>query len=179
MNNFFILVVLIANSFSSSAQVPDHSSSFESRSGFRAGFERTAEIGYIIGMGNYGRDFLKLNGKYGYRLNPYLSLALGTGLSYDLAEKDVLIPLFTNVRLNFTKKYVSPYWALGVGYSFDITRDFSIEGIYPLLNSTAGVRFEIADKYALYVGIGYDKQRLKSGKIINTDGIGINIGFSF
>ncbi len=179
MNKFILLVVLIASSLFSSAQVKDQGGSSNNNSGLKTGSEYALETGYVFGVGNNSKDYLKLNAMYGYRFTPCVSLALGTGLSYNLTAEDALIPLFTTLKVNLINKSISPYLDLGFGYSFDITKSIEIEGVYPLLNLGAGMRFKLKDKYALNVGIGYDKQRYKSGNIVNTEGIGVKVGFSF
>lgn len=149
---------------------------------------RYLEMGYFFGVGDYNIDYLKFNAIYSYKINPYFFLGLGTGLRYALQVKDALIPFFADFRANLNKNKLPVYLSLDVGYSLDVTSDFKTEGLYLLINPAAGVSFRISEKSEINVGIGYDFQKYKMssddhnvipGSIINTTGVGINVGISF
>ena len=127
-------------------------------SGLKTGYKGIAEMGYQIGVGNYGMDRLKLNVIYGYQISPYFSLGLGTGLRYYFDAGATLIPVFADFRANFLNKRVSPYLSLGLGYSFDAGYHF--KGVGFLLNPTAGVSFKVSNKSSLNVGLGYEMQTM-------------------
>lgn len=155
-----------------------------SNSGLQSGYKRIVELGYQIGTGDYGMDRLNLNIINGYQINPYFSLGFGTGLRYYFDAEAAVIPIFADFRANFMDNHVSPYWSLGVGYSFDATNDF--EGVGFLLNPTVGVSFKVSDKSAMNVGLGYEMQRMKFydywyGDTYNKNSgaISINVGISF
>lgn len=155
-----------------------------SGSGLEEGYKGIIELGYEIGTGNFGMDRLKLNVINGYQINPYFSLGFGTGLRYYFDAEAALIPIFADFRTNFMDNNVSPYFSLGVGYSFDATNSF--EGVGFLLNPTVGVSFMVSEKSAMNVGIGYEMQRMKFYSwnwgdpfTENSGAISINVGISF
>lgn len=127
--------------------------------GLQSGYIGIVQLGYQIGVGDYGMDRLKLNIINGYQLNPYFSLGIGTGLRYYFDAEAVLIPFFADFRANFINKKVSPYLSLGMGYSFDATYNF--KGIGFLLNPAVGVSFKVSGKSAVNIGLGYEMQKIK------------------
>lgn len=154
--------------------------------GLQSGYKGIVELGYQIGTGDYGMDRLKLNIINGYQINPYFSLGFGTGLRYYFDEEAALIPVFADFRANFINNKVSPYFSLGVGYSFDATNDF--EGVGFLLNPTVGVSFKVSEKSAMNVGLGYEMQKMDFyyggyfgyfSSSENSGAISINVGISF
>jgi len=154
--------------------------------GLQSGYKGIVELGYQIGTGDYGMDRLKLNIINGYQINPYFSLGFGTGLRYYFDEAAALIPVFADFRANFINNKVSPYFSLGVGYSFDATNGF--EGVGFLLNPTVGVGFKVSEKSAMNVGLGYEMQKMDFyyggyygyySSSENSGAISINVGISF
>ena len=145
--------------------------------GLKKGYQGIVEIGYALGVGDYeGLDFLKLNIINGYQLNPYFSLGIGTGLRYYYDADSYQIPLFADFRANFINRKVSPYLAVGIGYTFDVTAGFESIGL--LLNPSAGVSFKISNKSSLNVGFGYDMQ-MYDGFNSSSGAISFNVGISF
>jgi len=116
------------------------------------------EMGFLQGIGSnsdrLSKDELKLNIILGYKINPYFSLGLGTGLRYFLVEQGTLVPLFADFRTNLLDKKVSPYLSLGVGYTFNLKNNF--EGVAFLLNPNVGVNIKTSDKHTFNLGIGYE-----------------------
>jgi hypothetical protein len=150
--------------------------------GLKTGYKGIIELGYQIGVGDYGMDRLKLNFINGYQFNPNISLGFGLGLryyedKYYIDDNDVLFPIFTDFRVNFTDNKISPFVSAGIGYSFK-SEDF--DGVGFLLNPTVGVSFMVSKKSALNVSLGYELQRYasyyRSGSISAID---LNISFSF
>lgn len=139
-------------------------------------YKGIVELGYQIGVGKYHMDRVKLNIINGCEINPYFSLGLGTGLRYYFDVDMALIPVFADFRANLTDNIVSPYFSLGVGYTFDATDSFEPEGF--LLNPTVGANFKVSDKYSIHFGLGYDMQKLRFSTY-NLGAISINAGISF
>lgn len=56
----------------------------------------------------------------GYQSNPYLytGLGVGAGYFYDLNDEGVEVPVFTDVRINFSSRQFSPVLVWDVGYVF-------------------------------------------------------------
>jgi hypothetical protein len=157
--------------------------------GLEQGYKGIVEVGYQIGIGDYGMDRLKLNIINGYQINPYFSLGIGTGLRYYFSSEVPLIPLFADFRANFINGKISPYLSLGIGYSFNAKNSF--EGVGFLLNPTLGVSFKISNNSAMNVGLGYEMQKMRVAFIgyglyyffyestENTGAISIDAGISF
>lgn len=135
------------------------------------------ELGYAFGVDYYNINFLKLNVINGYRINPYFSVGIGAGLRYYFEGESAIIPLFLDFRTNIIDKKVSPYLALGCGYSFNATNSF--EGVGLLFNPTAGIRFKMSKKSSINVGIGYELQKYDAEYPKSSEAISINVGISF
>lgn len=155
-------------------------------SGLKPGYKGIVELGYQIGMGEYGLDRLKFNLVNGYQINPYFSVGIGTGLRYYFNSKAALIPVFSDFRANFMDNKVSPFLSLGFGYSFNASNNF--KGIGILLNPSAGVSFKVSNKSSVNIGIGYEIQRMDFYPYNyyeiyfitkNSGAISINAGISF
>ncbi|MBZ0241837.1 MAG: hypothetical protein K8F24_01360, partial [Bacteroidales bacterium] len=129
------------------------------RVGLQSGYKGIVELGYQIGLDEYGMDRLKMNFINGYQINPFFSLGIGTGMRYYIDAKAALIPIFADFRANFVAQNISPYLAVGVGYSFDASIKF--EGVGFLLSPSVGVSFRVSDESILNVGIGYEMQKMK------------------
>lgn len=151
--------------------------------GLKSGYKGIVELGYQVGIGDFGLDRLKINIINGYQFNPYFSLGIGTGMRYYFDVDGLLIPVFADFRANFTDNKFSPYFSLGIGYSFDATYDF--EGVGFLLNPTLGLSIQISDKSAINVGLGYEMQKMSyydyygGSNSINSGAISLNVGLSF
>ncbi len=139
------------------------------------------ELGYQIGVGDYGTDRLKLDLINSYQINSYFSLGFGIGLRYYFEEDEALIPFFAYFRSNFMDNKTSPYFSLGMGYSLNASRDFEGDGF--ILNSTIGISFKISERAVMNVGIGYEMQKMEIDYFYagseNSGAIGANIGISF
>lgn len=159
-------------------------------SGIQSGYKGIVEMGYQIGVGDYGMDRLKLNIINGYQINPHFSLGIGTGLRYYFDAEAAIIPVFADFRANLFNQNISPYFSFGIGYSFDATDDF--EGVGLLLNPSVGVSFKVSDKSAMNVGIGYEMQKMDTyfgyyngsyydyySSSENSGALSINVGISF
>ena len=159
---------------------------FSKNTGLRPGYKGLIDFGYQFGVGSYGEDRLTLNIINGLQVNPYFSVAFGTGLRYYFDIEEAIIPVYVDFRTNFLNKNISPYLALAVGYSFDATNDF--EGVGFLLIPTAGISFKLSETSALHIGFGYELQSMKvyrynyfgySSETDNSGAITLNIGLSF
>jgi hypothetical protein len=125
---------------------------YRSNSGYRG----SIDVGYAIGLGDYGLDFINLTIINGYRFNPFFSLGFGTGARVYHTDDAVLIPFFVNFQTNFINRTVSPYFALNIGYSFNASNDFNSVGL--LLNPSIGIHFRITNTSGMNIGVGYEAQ---------------------
>ena len=137
----------------------DKDSSSLNSVGLYPGYKGVVELGYQIGLTEYGIDRLKLDFINGYQINPFFSLGIGTGVRYYFDAKAALIPVFADFRANLINRNVSPYFSIGVGYSFDATIKFEPVGF--LLNPTFGISLKFSDATILKLGLGYEMQKMK------------------
>ncbi|MEQ8241694.1 MAG: hypothetical protein RIA69_20945 [Cyclobacteriaceae bacterium] len=140
------------------------------------GYKRLFELGYGFGVGDNVVSRIKLNIINGFQINPFFSVGFGTGLRYWNTRKTLLIPLFLDLRYNLLDKNVSPYVALGTGYSMNITdRTGGISGSF-MLNPTVGATVRRSSKSSMNIGLGYDLLSLRD-PIYHA--ISFNLGLSF
>ncbi|HET6558673.1 MAG TPA: hypothetical protein VFG54_15240 [Prolixibacteraceae bacterium] len=126
--------------------------------GMKVGYKGTVETGFQLGVGDWGADRLKLNVINGFQLTPHFSMGLGTGLRFYYDLDAALVPLFLDFRVNFLDRKVSPYFALGAGYSFNASDNFEAAGV--LINPSAGVSFKVSGKSSMNIGLGYEVQQM-------------------
>jgi len=139
-------------------------------SGLKRGYKGIVDLGYFWGAGDYAYDRLNFSFINGYQVNPYFSFGIGTGIHYYFDEDSyyngyyndnddqVLIPLFSDFRVNFINKAVSPYLSTGIGYSFNASDDFNGVGIF--LDLSIGVSYKIPRGCEIHAGISYQMQRV-------------------
>ena len=160
------------------------------------------DAGYSIGIGDYPFGRFEVNTSHGYQFNPYFFLGAGLGFhfmsSYEtdgmeiaLDERDskVDIPIFANVRCNFSKKKVVPYIDLKGG-----TFVTNNGGMYA--NASVGCRISLNEKRAVNIAVGYTSEKLefetfdsfidhtsmdyiRSATKRTTESISIKLGFEF
>jgi hypothetical protein len=123
------------------------------------GYQGIVEIGYGLKTGDYGMNLLKLNVINGYRINDNLAIGLGTGIRHytESGESGTLVPVFADFRGYLIQNNISPYVALGIGYTFDASNSFS--GVGVMVNPSVGVGFKMQNNSLLHVGIGYEIQK--------------------
>ena len=162
-------------------------------------YQGRIENGYAFKMTDDDFSHLKFSFINGFKFNKHISLGLGTGVRYYDELDEVLIPIFTDFRVNFLKHKVSPYVGVGLGYSFNVSDNF--EGAGLMGNLGLGVIFNFNKRNSLNFGLGFEAQSLtiiKSNTSYNyNDGyygsynnhtteetniykaISLNLGFSF
>ena len=126
----------------------------------KKGYQGIAGLGYAFALDDFSEDFVKVIFINGYRISPYVFLGLGTGLNYYYDKADLVIPCFADFRVNRVYKTVTPYAALDVGCSFDVTIDYDVSDIGILLSPAVGAFVKISDKAAMNVGIGFEIQTM-------------------
>ncbi len=120
------------------------------------GYSGLAELGFQIGVGDYGMSRLKLDYIYSYQLSSPISLGLGTGLRYFFDAEEIAFPFFADFRANFSSNKTNPYLSLGLGYLFN--KKFN--GVGFLLAPTVGTRFIISENTLMNIGLGYEMQKM-------------------
>lgn len=165
-------------------------------SGKRSKYRGIVDVGYQIGVGDLGLGRLSLNVINGFQLDPFFSIGLGTGLRFYTFDSEALIPLFIDLRATFNENKVTPFVALGAGYSLDVGHGFSGIGLF--LNPSAGISFKISERNAMHIGLNYEMQRFSytrtdytfntytgryqpsySTHTANSGAFGLNVGISF
>lgn len=175
-----------------------------------SGYFGSAEIGYSSGLGSYGIDNLDLTLKNGYKFSPYFSIGLGIGYRYyfhnelepgsaqELITRYRIVPVFLDLKATLSDKRISPFIAVGGGYSFGGRGMFQISKVGFIFNAGTGVEFNISAKSALSASIKYELQKMNphfynysGGDVREVNGLryvtdtvaigsfGINICFSF
>ena len=160
------------------------------------------DAGYSIGVGDYEFGRFEVNTSHGYQFNPYFFLGAGAGLHFmssyetkdmdiplDVRDSQVDIPVFANIRCNFSKKMVSPFVDVKGG-----TYVTNNGGLY--VNASAGCRFAINEKQAVSLAVGYASEKLefetfdrftsntsmnytRSPRKLDTEAITLKLGFEF
>lgn len=115
-------------------------------------YQVTAGTG--IPMSTPSTVLFNLQGEIQYSFSSRLMAGAGTGFS--LYDKEVLIPLFADVRYNLIKPArFTPYLNCSVGYSFAPSGDVN-GGFY--LSPAIGVETSLFSKYTFLLALGYELQ---------------------
>lgn len=143
------------------------------------GFEPSIKISGGIGIDDYKNKSLGLEAAFGYRINEYFRVGIGTGISWcnllfekehkvlsiyvdEYRESEAFVPLFANIKANFLKNGISPYIALNIGYSFLIPfSEYAKNANLGLMaNPAFGIDFPLS-KGSMFAEIGYKYQAMK------------------
>ena len=156
------------------------------------GYQAIIELGYGLKVGTYGLDVLKLNIINGYRINNYFAAGIGTGIRHytENGDSGTLVPIFADFRGYLPMNKITPYAALGVGYSFSASNNF--RGIGVIVNPSVGVGFKMQNNRVLHVGLGYEVQKAEASYSYYNNNysyyyssnetigaISLNVGFTF
>ena len=114
----------------------------------KSGYTNISEL--VIGIGSdKSFGFQTING---LQLTPITFVGVGVGIDkYNIAT---MLPIFFDIRFNFLKKDISPYYNLGIGYALNLSGGGGYFG-----NSDIGLRFFVSPKVALNASLGYRVQR--------------------
>ncbi len=155
-----------------------------------------------MGVGDYEFGRVEVNTSHGYQFNPYFFLGAGIGLHFmpsyesngmnialDVRDSQVDVPIFANIRCNFSKQKFSPFIDLKGGRF--ITNN---GGLY--VNASIGLRYALNDSQGLSFSIGYASEKLefetfdsfdnhysmnysRTLRKLSTEAITIKLGFDF
>jgi hypothetical protein len=157
------------------------------------------ELGYALGIGEYGVSNFRFNFINGFMIGRSSSIGLGIGYRRYF-EKDISdmklyspksqVPVFLDLRTSFSTRKVTPYLALGIGGSagyLKVSADSTLttkEGFY--LCPSGGIWFNVSDRFAVFAGLAYELQRLEyillsdnSHFKKNAGSLSLNIGIAF
>lgn len=160
------------------------------------------DVGYDIGVGDYQFGRFEISSSHGYQVNPFFFVGAGFGLHFmseyetpnmsialDVRDSSVEIPLFANLKCNFTKSKIAPFIDLKAG-----TFVTNNGGLY--INISGGCRIATKDNQAVNVSVGYTMQKLefetfdrfissssmahlREPRVLNTEGVTIKVGYEF
>ena len=138
------------------------------------GYELTVDASGGLGLTNLSKYSAGLSVINGYRFNDKFALGLGVGFKYaetlyyysndktlgDYESRDnkFLVPVFAQVKFNFTEGKISPFITGDVGYTFDVGKNpnKNLEALF--VEPIVGVDFKYA-KTTWYLGIGANVQQ--------------------
>ena len=161
-----------------------------------------ADLGYTIGLGDYEMGRIEINTTHGYQFSPYFFLGAGIGFHFmpeyetpgmtialDQRDSSVEIPIFANLRANFTKTKVAPFIDAKVG-----TYVTNSSGLYASIS--AGCRIATTQKQGVNLSVGYTYAKYefqtfdrftssssmnytRDGRVLGTEGLAIKVGYEF
>lgn len=154
------------------------------------------EVGYGLGIPDYGMNNFRFNFINGFRIGKFSSIGLGIGLrryfdkpskhpDFYLISDNLQMPVFLDFRTTFSSKKITPYFAFGIGDSKGLGKSGSKpEGL--LLNPSGGIWINVSDRFAVFGGIAWESQKLRYAKFSDNvpfkksaSSISLNIGISF
>lgn len=160
--------------------------SLNSGTGLKPGYVTNIEVGYCFGSGDFEQSRFKFNLIAGYQLNPNFSFGFGTGLRAYSDIETLLMPVFAQVKGTLFDNKISPYGALDIGYSLDLTSN-DAGGFY--LSPTFGAIFQVSNNLWFNIGLGYEMQNMTVyyinsysniyDDVENLGAISLNIGLVF
>lgn len=145
------------------------------------GYLGHVEIGLAPGINGYSPFRVGATIINGYRVLPQFAVGVGVGLQFFTGYSELSLPIFAHLRSDFLNRNVSPFLAFNLGYNFSI-----LGGYYGglMMEPSAGVGFNMGNKYRMTVGLGMaiDKTKFYYGKNFYYDwayAINIKLGLSF
>ena len=114
-----------------------------------------------------------LSTAHGYQFNNYLFLGAGFEVGYFLIEEYFTMPMYADLKVNFSNTNISPYLDSRIGYFMG-----KLHGLY--WSETFGLRFLLNKKrHALNVGVEFAMQECDRAELGNYIGVSTKIGFEF
>lgn len=139
---------------------------------FPKGYQGIIEIGYIATAHGLDNGLLKAQMINGIRFKR-LSLGVGAGIRFDANSSfRPYIPVFFDIRTRFVPRRVSPFIALGCGYTFYPNYD---GGLY--LSPSLGISFKLGRKFGMHLALSYELLGYRPRYMDLDDGyIGFSLG---
>lgn len=100
----------------------------------------------------------------GFRINSFVSLGAGIGLRFYTGARDLLIPLYGNLRIKLLNKKLSPYVSLSYGYSFDSSNSdegITFNGMGTMFRPSLGLSVQTFRRSYLCAGIQMEQQQFR------------------
>lgn len=142
----------------------------KSKSNKRTGYKGFVDLGYTLGVGDWGMDRLEVSTSHGYLFSPYFYAGVGIGVHYYFDSEECTLPIFAHVRSNLLNNRNSPYIDFRIGY----TPTETAQGLY----MAPSVGYKIG---SFNVSLGYVMQKVSiyDDWSENCGGFSIKVGFEF
>lgn len=129
----------------------------------KAGYQVMAELGAGKFTGSTFSNYVKAEVINGLHFGPYFYGGIGTGIRLITEQSSFwgtmvypMVPFYLDMRLYASRGNVSPYLAMDVGYSFDLSN--GIEGLGMMYNPMAGLALARHKRIPVYLELGYNAQ---------------------
>ncbi len=142
-----------------------------------SGYTGIFEVNYLAALTSGGGSLYGIRYINALRTSQNFSIGLGTGINSGSGATQ--IPIFLDMRANFSKGNVTPFWLLNTGYCLGLSNTISTG----MLGSGFGVKVFIAPAIAWHINLGYELQvtttsnSYQAGTLIHL--VGIKTGISF
>lgn len=144
-------------------------------------YQGDIQLGYSFGVGNFPTDRLNVHLINSVRVNEYFSAGIGLGFDYYCNNSsELMMPFFVNFKgyLPVSQK-TSLFLSTDVGYSVGVSSDMRGANGF-MITPSVGSSFNVNDKNAITLSLGYNKQRLSEGGFgINMNAVTLKVGFTF
>lgn len=140
------------------------------------GYEKSIEANASIGVGKYSNTSFGVSMINGYRFNEYFFIGAGIGFGYSNALNGIdidkygftteyrtdayLIPIYANLKANFTKSKIFPFFRVNIGYTFDVNQ-YIKDAPGLMVEPAIGVDFKINTENIIYAAFGLNLQHSK------------------
>ncbi len=143
--------------------------------GLKSGYRGFIDLGYSVGVGDWGEGRIEFSTSHGYQIIPYLFVGLGVGVEYYHESEVWEIPIFVHLRGSLPcHSIVQPFIDWKIGYTV-----YDADGFY--MCPSVGCRFAVSDMCGLSLSLGYTMQKFDYGWFGRKDcgGFTIKVGFDF
>ena len=154
------------------------------------------EAGYDLKTGDYGLNNFRMNFIGSISLGKHFKLGLGLGYrnyfdnpdkhpDWYLVSGKTQVPVFLDMRILFSKKKLTPFFALGVGGTTETSKvDTTKHGSF--INPSAGLWLRLGRNSALFADIAYEGLQMEYASPVDNipfrrknNSISLNIGIEF
>ncbi len=141
--------------------------------GIWSGYRGFVDLGYSVGVGDYGESRVELTTSHGYQIIPYLFVGLGVGVQYYHESELWEIPIYVHLRGSLPCHAVcQPFIDWKIGYTV-----YDADGFY--MCPSVGCRFAVSDMCGLSLSLGYTYQSFEYWRRHNCGGFTIKVGLDF
>lgn len=116
------------------------------------GYKGFVDAGYQFDLSGHNANSFEVLTSHGYQFNNYIFVGGGGGIIYYTGLDKVMIPFFSNFRVNFGQRPATPFADVKLGYSAG-----DMPGAYFSLG--LGMRIRVADRKAINLRLEYAAQQ--------------------